>query len=1119
MSLLPASICRSESWIRFAVAAVLTALWFASCFVGNAYGQPQSSVLETHAVPDSQQAEVERWRQSLPAEYRSIWDRHAGKLLLYAPIEKHAELMQLLGDEALPIQNRGQVQNAGVARIAPAGELRISQLTPSDLHARLQTLARRPLPATWNPERTKLEFPLSLQGSAEIKVTVDSQTGNVSFDGQPASINAWRDVIRAIDASASIQTATGGEAVRIVSTPDAPPGRVRSALRVLKVSETTEQEQNGATAQPAGAVAGGVLAPVDIEFVDGLDVIVIRGDNQEDVDRVEALIQQIEQLSVETMPQIEVKPLRNVGSQALADLLTRVYSQAISPRAGDVSITALGQPNALLIIGRQENVRLALGLVDQLDKPVEVTSRFEVFPLQHASAVDAKSLIDDYLQQQAVDSNQASNLAPRAFVVADYRNNMLVVSASPRDLEEVRSLLTRIDAARGKAIDEVRVFPLKNALAEDLAEVLEDAISPGEDTGGDDGATARPSALRLPGSRVESSVLTGVRVAADERANAVVVTAPAESMELLAALIDQLDRSPDAVAELKVFAVANGDAVALSEMLRELFGSEEDDQDAGRYGSGGLSPLTITVDERTNSILAAGSADDLAVVEAILLRLDDSDTRERNTTVYRMKNAQASTVATALNEWLSNERDAEESAELAFSAYEQIDREVIVVAEDVSNSLIVSASPQYEAEIRDLVNQLDERPPMVMIQVLIAEVSLNDTDEFGVELGLQDSLLFDRSLLSDVQTITTTVNDQAPGGAAISTTEQTIISSDLTPGFNFNNQNLGNNGSTAALANAGSVAAQALTNFSLNRVNSELDFGGFVLSASSNSLSFLLRALQENRRLEVLSRPQIMTLDGTEGTVQVGARVPRITATSLNDFGQTNSIVYEQVGIILRVRPRISPDGQIVMQVYAEKSEVGEEEEGIAISVSAEGQIVRAPQIETTQAETVVSATSGQTVVLSGLMTKRTFDIHRRVPLLADIPLLGDVFRYDGVEESRTELLIIMTPRVINSELDAEMLKQVESSRMSWVLSDVIDMHGPSGLRTRGDDWCETEACYPTHVPTPAELSFPGEAASYEANSYETTGTPESSMTGLEQVGYQATESAPRRLPEPPIAK
>ena len=142
---------------------------------------------------------------------------------------------------------------------------------------------------------------------------------------------------------------------------------------------------------------------------------------------------------------------------------------------------------------------------------------------------------------------------------------------------------------------------------------------------------------------------------------------------------------------------------------------------------------------RTNSIIASGSTGDLQVVEAILLRLDDSDVRRRKSIVYRLKNAPAADVANAINEFLRSERAVQQLSPGLISPFEQIEREVVVVPEPVSNSLIVSATPRFFDEIEKLVEQLDERPPMVMIQVLIAEVDLNNTDEFGIELGLQDS--------------------------------------------------------------------------------------------------------------------------------------------------------------------------------------------------------------------------------------------------------------------------------------------------------------------------------------------------------------------------------------------
>ena len=104
--------------------------------------------------------------------------------------------------------------------------------------------------------------------------------------------------------------------------------------------------------------------------------------------------------------------------------------------------------------------------------------------------------------------------------------------------------------------------------------------------------------------------------------------------------------------------------------------------------------------------------------------------------------------------------------------------------------------------------------------------------------------------------------------------------------------------------------------------------------------------------------------------------------------------------------------------------------------------IIRAPSIETTRAQTTVSAASGETIVLGGLITKNSAVISRSVPYLSDIPLIGDVFRYDSSINRRTELMIILTPQVIHSATDNERIKQAEMARMSWCTADVYDLHG-----------------------------------------------------------------------------
>jgi hypothetical protein len=154
------------------------------------------------------------------------------------------------------------------------------------------------------------------------------------------------------------------------------------------------------------------------------------------------------------------------------------------------------------------------------------------------------------------------------------------------------------------------------------------------------------------------------------------------------------------------------------------------------------------------------------------------------------------------------------------------------------------------------------------------------------------------------------------------------------------------------------------------------------------------------------------------------------------------------------------------MEIDAEKSDVGPEIEGIPVSVSSQGEVIRSPRVNITTAQTTVSAASGQTIVIGGLITTDNRTVSRRVPLLSDIPVLGHLFRYDSGSNNRRELLIILTPHVVRGPEEAELLKQMEMSRMSWISSDIFDWMNPQmpiSSRMDGD-----------HVPTVFPDRTPG---------------------------------------------
>ena len=157
------------------------------------------------------------------------------------------------------------------------------------------------------------------------------------------------------------------------------------------------------------------------------------------------------------------------------------------------------------------------------------------------------------------------------------------------------------------------------------------------------------------------------------------------------------------------------------------------------------------------------------------------------------------------------------------------------------------------------------------------------------------------------------------------------------------------------------------------------------------------------------------------------------------------------------------------MEIDAEKSKVGTESEGIPVSVSNNGNIIRSPRIDIITAQATVSAADGETIILGGLITRSLQTEHRSVPWLGSIPVLKYLFSYDYTQNQRTELLIILTPHVVRSQGDIERLKQAEFARMSWCEADVFEVHGDVYPATdmRGDmmkqeNW---ETVYPDSDP------------------------------------------------------
>ena len=182
----------------------------------------------------------------------------------------------------------------------------------------------------------------------------------------------------------------------------------------------------------------------------------------------------------------------------------------------------------------------------------------------------------------------------------------------------------------------------------------------------------------------------------------------------------------------------------------------------------------------------------------------------------------------------------------------------------------------------------------------------------------------------------------------------------------------------------------------------------------------------------MLSRPHIVAMDNQEAQIQVVDDVPYVTGTSTSIAGQvTTQVAREEVGITLQVTPQINPDGYVRMEINQEVSDFTD-------STVAVGPGVNAPVFFRRLAETTVTVRDGETIVLGGLITSRKENSETKVPIVGDVPILGALFRSQDDQVRQTELLVILTPRVIRSVEDFRENSLVQRDRTGTLPIEVL---------------------------------------------------------------------------------
>ena len=865
------------------------------------------------------------------------------------------------------------------------------------------------------------QYRLPARDGTAIELTVNRQQGLVSITGAPAMVDACLRIVRLLDT----QEATGGPVARFMPVQQSNVDVARQVADIvnresLRVAQATPQPVVGAP-MPLGfgedeLTAAGVVGPVEIEIIDAFGTVIIQG-SPGDVAIIQGMLRELEALSLENEPVIELIPLWHADSLRVSQLVLQLYQQVYQVRRGPITMLPLVKPNTILIIGRRESIEAAKELIDKLDTPVIPDANFRIFHLRHAAVNEvAPQINQSFLNRPG--ANQG--LAPQLNIVIDFRTNALIVQANPRDMLEIDAMIRQLDVPGSDLTSFMQRFPLRNALATELVTVLNNALN---NSIGNRGTMLSTGATDAAGNLVRSSIMHNVSIVPDGRSNSLIVTAPPETMPLIAALIEQLDQLPAAESRIRVFTLANADAFNLTTLLTNTFaptaaigaqtiatvrpGFEE--------GESTLVSVRFQADIRTNSIVAIGSEGDLAIAEALLLRLDAENLNNRTVFTMKLINTPADEIAPILNQYFLNERQFNIQNAATFqpnSPQEQFRMETNVIAEPISNALIISTTPQQYEAVRRVVLAIDERPQMVAIDVLIAEVSLSRSRDRGVEFGLQDSILF-----------------QTPSPASF-------------PGFGFANPG------------ARAVGTQGITSLGVGHA---ANGGGFSFSASSESVSILIRALETNSRTQVLSRPRLVTLHNRQAQIEVGSSVPYSSGSTMSGQNVITNTAWRPVGTILDVTPRIMPDEMIAIALYVERSSIAEWRPVAGTDL---------PVFNNTTASTTINAMNGQTVVFAGLITEERITTNKSVPGLNRIPVLKHLFEFDSQETRRSELVIIMTPRIIRTPEDMMILNRKEQERMQWCVSDVVRLTGDSGMRRRSDEWFPSEVRHTIGTPT-----------------------------------------------------
>lgn len=481
-------------------------------------------------------------------------------------------------------------------------------------------------------------------------------------------------------------------------------------------------------------------------------------------------------------------------------------------------------------------------------------------------------------------------------------------------------------------------------------------------------------------------------ISAYPNTNTLVITDYASNIRRLVRIIEAIDRPSQG--DVEIIRLNNTSAIDIAQILPRLL-QESPGAPAGVPGV----PLavdasrrfSIVADPRTNSLLVrADNASRVAKVRALVAKLDTPGAAGGNIHVVYLRNAEAPKLAETLRALIAGESKpaggiaapplAAPGVPAATANASSVPASVnsSIQADAATNSLIITAPEHTYRTLRAVIDQLDTRRAQIFVEALIVEVTSDKAAEFGLQW----------------QDLT-----------GINKTDTQVIG-----GTNFNNRGSGRN-IIDITTNVGN-AARGL-NIGIVRGQMSLPGLGTVLN-----LGVLARALEADANANILSTPNLLTMDNEEAKIVIGKNVPFITgsyaqSTTSGVGGPVNpfqTIERRDVGLTLKVKPQITEAGTVKLQIFQEVSSIDDQS-------NVAGIITNKRSIEST-----VLVDDGQIVVLGGLIQDDTRNNVEKVPGLGDIPLLGHLFRTETRGRVKTNLMVFLRPYVLRSDIAARAL-------------------------------------------------------------------------------------------------